>query len=428
MKSYLFIILIFCSTSHLLAQEVWGYLEFEIPNYNHHGAIEIINENQLHIVADNGYLYKTLNAGLDWTEFNSNVSEIFFDIKFFNTELGFAVGANGTLLKTQNGGDTWELINTGTSKDLLSIAFNSESSIWIVGANGVVLHSDDFGENWTLDSSLTNENLNSIKFKNINQGYIAGNNGVLLYTENGGQNWGVIAVDTTEDLFSISITDNYMYVLEGYTTNFDDYYYQSYRGLKTNDNENWSDFYFFNPQVGEYINNVFFLEDDIGFTIFSAALLCDCCFVSIEKTVDSGNFWTESFFEETTASNCNSNDGYADLTFLNPTFGYALLGNKILSTNEDVTIVVGTEDFTKDSSIEIFPNPSTENFFNIKFSNEVTDQLSLNILDVNGRLVQTETNLTELTRIIITGLETGIYFVTINEKGRIITSKKIIIQ
>lgn len=427
MKYLLVLSMFFFSISSINSQETWGYIGFEIPNGNHYGAIELVTENQMHIVADNGYFYKSTNGGEDWAEFDSQVTEYFFDLKFYDTLFGVAVGANGLILKTQNGGESWEQVSSGTSEDLISIAINSNNSIWIVGANGAVLHSEDQGITWDLDFSLTNEKLNSIQFKNENEGYIAGNNGVLFYTSNSGQNWDSLSPGTSDDLFAISLSSTYIFVLAG-EVYFDgyDYTYGAYHALRSNDNSNWEDLYL-NELGGSGVADMYFQDDNLGFTIDSAALLCDCCYVTIDKSIDSGANWTESFFEETTAATCNANIGYADIKFINQELGFALLGNKILTTNEDI-IVAGIDDFYKNSSFLLFPNPTTEDFFNIQFSDVNINNLSVNILDITGKVIYSNVDVSKLMKINTHNFESGIYFVTISRDNNIVKSKKLIIQ
>src|SRR5690606_9340240 len=241
----------------------------------------------------------------------------------------YAVGDNGKILKTSNAGQTWSALSSGTTEALVSVDVNAENSIWTVGDNGSVLHSTDGGNSWVLDSSLTTENLNEIKFKNENIGYIAGGNGSLFYTENGGTNWSQIAIPTTADLSSISITESNIQLLAGWAGG-DGYTFEGNQVYRTNDNENWEEYYIEDFLTGATAMQ--FLTDDIVYMITSNALMCDCCYVLIDKTIDGGTTWTESLNEETNAANCHANIGYADIGFATAEIGYALLGRFILKT------------------------------------------------------------------------------------------------
>ena len=405
------------------SQEVWNYLNFELPNYNYHGAIYPVNENEIHVVADDGYLYKSNNGGITWSEFDSQVREFFFDLRFFDANLGFAVGANGSALRSTNGGETWEIISPGTSEDLISVAFNSVNSIWMVGNNGIVLHSIDGGNNWTVNTSLTSEKLQSVSFKNESIGYISGNNGTLFYTDDGGSIWNPLSIPTTDDLFSISITPTSVFLLAGFANNFGDYFYEGNAVFNSQDNVNWAMEF---PDLLPYgFSDIYVQDDSLAFGISSWALLNGFCYVEIDKTLDLGANWTESFYEEIDASNCNSNDGYADIEFINEEIGYVLLGNKILTTQE---LIVGIKEFDRNISFIAYPNPVTNGFINVQLITPDIENVAIDILDMTGKAVFSKANLESLTKIEIQYLKSGIYFVTLSEENILIESKKIVIQ
>lgn len=419
---YIFLFFIaLCCTVNVYSQQDWGYLNFEIPSGNSHGAIYPINENIVHIAADYGYFYKTEDGGSNWVAYDSGVSEYFLDMVFQDSNTGFAVGTHGAILKTVDGGQNWSQQVSGTSEDLISIAIAASNNIWVVGNEGVVLHSTDGGLTWILNTAITSEKLNSIQFKDENVGYFAGNNGAFFHTSTGGAIWNPLSIGTSEDLFSISITENYTQVLAGFAEDGGSYYYMSNSIFKTIDNIQWTNYIL--EDILEGAADLYFQNDNLGFVMSSAALLCDCCYVKINKSFDVGDTWIESYFEETNADNCNANPGYADLKFADEDIGYALLGNKILTTNP---IVFGVLDYTR-PQITLYPNPVEGGHFNIEISNTKSDTISIEIFDINGKMIYSEKILKSKTKVSIPQAKAGLYFVQLTRNGDVIETQKLIL-
>jgi hypothetical protein len=67
-------------------------------------GLHFINGKTGWSAGENGSVYKTTNAGVNWNNCNTPVTSNLNDIFFINDQIGWAVGANGTILKTTNGG------------------------------------------------------------------------------------------------------------------------------------------------------------------------------------------------------------------------------------------------------------------------------------------------------------------------------------
>jgi len=166
-----------------------------------------------------------------------------------------------------------------------------------------------------------------------------------------------------------------------------------------------------------------FLTDDIGYMLTSNALLCDCCYVLIDKTIDGGTTWIESLNEETNAANCHANVGYADIEFTPGEIGYALLGRFILKTPYETASI---EDFNKSNSFTMYPNPTANGNFNLKFDVSNLEGVSIEIVDVNGRNLYSQTDLEKDNNISIPALSEGIYFVNLLNNGKMIAAQKLL--
>ncbi|MFZ4581338.1 MAG: carbohydrate-binding protein [Paludibacter sp.] len=75
---------------------------------------------------------------------------------------------------------------------------------------------------------------------------------------------------------------------------------------------------------------------------------------------------------------------------------------------------------TKASNIKIYPNPANMSFF-LQFNNDKLRQIAL--LDMQGRFIKEYSTQLSTTKIDIRGIESGIYFVRINDSNEVITKK-----
>lgn len=402
-------------------QENWDYLPIELPS-NRHGAIFAVNEDIVHAVSDGGIFYKTEDGGLRWTEFDGGIAESFFDLAFDSPDLGYAAGENGSILKSSDAGQTWTSLPSNTVNNLFSVGINSSSSVWIVGDNGTVLHSTDSGNSWEPIDISTSDRLNSIRFKNDQEGFIAGNSGKLYYTQNGGVTWSQLIIPTTLDLFSISLIGDYIYLLAGQVSAFSgENTYSGMDILKSNNNINWDSHELDILEHGPA--DIFFTQENIGYSINSAALLCDCCYVEIKKTVDGGETWEFSLNEETDAASCHANSGYADIEFASEQVGYILLGEGILKTPYDSTASI--RDIKSEQSFLIYPNRSSKGQFSVKINSFELDGLSMEIIDINGKILYQLDTLKQDNVLNVPTLSNGVYFVNLLKNGKIINSQKL---
>lgn len=395
--------------------------------YNHHGGIYAVSENLIYIMADEGRFYKSDNGGLSWDEYNSGINVDFYDLNFSDENMGLAIGASGTILKTDNGGQSWTEIPSGTTQDLYSIAGVSNNNTFIVGHAGTVLHSTDGGDSWNMVTGISTERLNYIDFKNSNIGYIAGDNGMLLYTEDAGSTWTPLDVGTTDHLYIVSVTENSVALLSGPGRDYS--YREGLQAITSIDNINWV----FNSLndiggVPAPISGFYFQNNNTGYAVHSADMLCECCRIEILKTTDEGSLWDSIYNEEFEQYGCNAHAGFSDISFFNEQKGYVLIGNKVLTITPDDVVtnyILSTEDVEKEPLFTLLPNPA-ENEINIQLKNLNPENLHLDILDSNGRTVFSENTINNNSMIDVSSLSSGLYFVSLKQNEKTIGLQKLI--
>lgn len=422
MKKYLLCVVLLLSLSSSFAQDGWFYLDAPIIG-NSYGAMYPTHEDVVHIVTDDGTMLKTLDGGATWTTFETDVQGYFFDLVFYDENLGIAVGSNGAMVRTTDGGQTWNNINPGTDNDLFSIAFTSPSEVWATGANGTLLHSTNAGSNWVIDNSLTGEDLYSIRYKDTNTGLIAGANGTLYSTINGGANWEAVDIDTNLDLFSVSVTNTYYRFLAGdvgLNHLFDR------EGIAMYQSSDWVDWETFSFNIGMGISSLHFVSDETGFYLWSEACLCDECQLQILKSVGEEPAWEISLEIQTNAANCiHSGLFYSDVKFITTEVGYALQGSTLFKTMDGGSYtVLDVNEFQKKPLITIYPNP-TEDILNIHIRDAQWNSIMV-IRDLSGKMLYTFSTEENTKTIDVSGLQTGVYFVQVINNNKVMESKKFI--
>lgn len=200
-----------------------------------------------------GQIYHTTDAGVNWGLQNSGFSITLYDIFFLNNQKGWAV-ANGYILSTSNGGDTWSSqsfsgiqfndiffvdnmngwavgfdgmygavfrttdggINWWQDAievvpgEIFDVHFVTPNEGWVVGVNGILMKSTDGGSYW-FDQVMgsVNGNLNAISMLDANRGWVCGEYGTILTTVDGGSNWTMQSSSVTSDLYDIQFLDQW---------------------------------------------------------------------------------------------------------------------------------------------------------------------------------------------------------------------------
>jgi len=118
MKLIIVLIFILINTNTVLAQnkvedrfyEGWEDIKIEKLNSPLHKMTGVKN----HLWSTdygNGFIYKSINNGINWTRVAELESEYFETIQFLNKKIGYVSGDYGYVYKTEDGGITWKEIS-----------------------------------------------------------------------------------------------------------------------------------------------------------------------------------------------------------------------------------------------------------------------------------------------------------------------------
>ncbi len=164
---------------------------------------------------------------------------------------------------------------------------------------------------------------------------------------------------------------------------------------------------YYSNKTPQIINQNGFVTDTIGWTQIQG------CYTAIggEQYITIGNF------------NSNTNTDTLFVGSVNPEPGSYKYAYYYI---DDITLIdqttVGVNEWSNGSSVSVYPNPAND-VLNIDIKNFNKENLSVNIIDVIGKEVLKSDYKNQID---ISFLEKGIYFVSIQQDRKIISTKKII--
>lgn len=236
--------------------------------------VHFINNNTGWVIDIAGIVYRTNNAGRNWTTVFSNLSEGGFrSVAFFDSTHGVlgSLDPSNTLYTTTNGGVNWTLNTniTGTQpQGICGISIVNDSLVFASGrydGPAVLLKSTDRGNSWTsLNFGNRASTLIDVYFLNKDTGFVCGGIGpvlsgrtVILRTTNSGNAWDSVYVSTSQDEWGWKF--NFINKTTGYCSVEDAV--PGYFLKTTNGGINWTRHnYGFNPAV----QGICFLNESTG--------------------------------------------------------------------------------------------------------------------------------------------------------------------
>ncbi len=375
---------------------------------------------------DSGIIVHTTNGGTLWQIQNTNTENYIYDLRFLNSNTGWAIADNyfgypdAVLLKTTNSGSNWiKLPFPDTTLLLFTICFQNEFTGWVAGYQGKILKTTDGGINWIIQQNDTSQfrynNINRIEFYNYQIGTACGGNtdlsGVLWSLTNSGSQWFAHGV-AGEPLYDITYLDsNRIFSVGG------DFELGLIVLKSTNSGSTWD----FNPV------SFFGPGKTIAFRTGTEAWIPMYFSIFFSISTDAGQNW----FEMSTPDSSSFND----IMFTDSLHGWAAgLNGAIYRYNSSLIGIINNRKSVSDG-FEIFPN--YPNPFNsstlISFRIFKRSTVKIIIYDVLGQKRQILTDgsfQSGMYRFNFdgTGLASGIYFCKININNSTTTKKMVLIK
>jgi photosystem II stability/assembly factor-like uncharacterized protein len=169
------------------------------------------------VAGDGGYVSRTTDGGLTWTQAALETKDAINDIYFRNKEDGYLLAGN-SIFQSEDGGQTWRETRRyfatdfgGAQPELYSVRFSGKKRGWVVGSisaddvviDSLVIYTDDAGKSWQRQRVPTKQELIHVDFADEKRGWIVGVGGTILHTEDGGETWAEQRSTTTATLYHV---------------------------------------------------------------------------------------------------------------------------------------------------------------------------------------------------------------------------------
>lgn len=173
--------------------------------------IVFTDANTGYIASTYGTLYKTINAGKDWTVTTPVAGLLFLNsLCFTDPNTGYMVG-KAAVLKTTDAGATWNKLTMGTGSNFNKIYFYDQNVGFALGDNGIIYKTTNAGSSWdSLKTGLdysSGSYLKSIYFINSTTGFACGYPGMIKTTD-GGNTWTKAGTYTNLSIINFSSATN----------------------------------------------------------------------------------------------------------------------------------------------------------------------------------------------------------------------------
>ncbi len=158
---------------------------------------------------EKGEYFQTANGGTSWISLSVKMHPLPLKGVFAqNSNSAYVSGLDGTVLKTTNGGITWQTLPAGIVQDLKTVGFYNNTSGYAAGTVGFTYKTTTAGASWNPDNTGSTADWNAIGFTNFQNGFLVGAGGNIRRQSASGGAWGPSPSGTTQALNAISKTSD----------------------------------------------------------------------------------------------------------------------------------------------------------------------------------------------------------------------------
>ncbi|MBN8571234.1 MAG: T9SS type A sorting domain-containing protein, partial [Ignavibacteria bacterium] len=268
-----------------------------------------VDSDKCFFISDNLKIYRSLNGGSNWQTYSASITQSSLtEIKFFDENTGYIIGDEGTFLKTTNSGEQWSILSIPTNNSLRSMFFINQQTGWVCGDEGTYFKTTDGCMTWQVPiRAFPGSDFKSIVFINSLTGFILSGNGKLFKSTDSGENW---MRQTIPPMFQY-MKMHFINETTGFITGYTGYDFV----LRTTDaGVTWSN------SISSIATNssMHFINENTGF---------GAGYYRLSKTTDAGLSWR--------MINYNQNRFFYAVQFVNSLTGYASGSNGMIykSTN-----------------------------------------------------------------------------------------------
>ena len=351
-------------------------------------SVYFVSADTGYVCSEGGNVYKTANGGTNWNSVGTGPG---YYLVFENAQKGF--GTDGEhILVTQNGGVHWDTCFSNPNVlGIQGISFPDKkhgyAAAWSQTLDNYVIKTSNGGISWdTVYTYANNFSLfMSVFFTDSLNGYVACDNGYILKTTNGGNSFTAMEVDNIispyfNSVFFVNATTGYLAGSSIYKT--------------TNSGLTWNAL----TCLGEPFYSIYFTDANHGYVGGGNGINS----LSLYQTNNGGSNWTQ---------------GASGVQTLNAIFfpdtmpGYAVGTNGTILKYTHASGI--TENPLSNVSVDLFPNPVSDNLSIEIASPSVISHSILTIYSVQSQLLLQKEMTKEKEEIDVKDLANGVYFLKI---------------
>ncbi|MBK9980901.1 MAG: T9SS type A sorting domain-containing protein [Saprospiraceae bacterium] len=167
--------------------------------------IAMIN-SQTGFMSARDFMYKTIDGGATWNKLHTDVQPSLTKMHVVSEDIIWSGLNNGFVFFTLNGGIDWEQINPNliNSNQVFDVYASDDGRAWIPGKYASMQYTSDNGQTWKDQTPGSKNSLFDVEFKN-NTGVAVGSDGLILFTTDGGAIWENIGYDPQSTYLSLSL-------------------------------------------------------------------------------------------------------------------------------------------------------------------------------------------------------------------------------
>lgn len=185
-----------------------------------------VDRNSIFVGLDNGYIYKSTDAGLSYTAIESATihSGAWNAIHFVDENVGWAGGASNIIAKTIDGGTSWSQVTGPTAEtgnNVLTLWVLDRNRVWVGYDSGKLYYTLDGGTSFT-ERAFTGSGVGEVRdisFLNDSLGLMVTDNasplGALHWSIDGGYTWTSLTTPTNAGLNRVYICDQWTVFIAG---------------------------------------------------------------------------------------------------------------------------------------------------------------------------------------------------------------------
>lgn len=169
-------------------------------------CIEAVDANNVYAAVNNGTVLRSTDGGNTYFSVAVSPNQL-LTLDFVSIDTGFAAGQGGVVYKTTNAGLNWTFLNASTLNNFWDICALSGSDLYLAAYYGTLRKSENTGGSFT-PAYAYNLNYEDIHMVNSMIGYACALDGYIVKTTDGGLTWKNQISGSTENLNEIFFVDS----------------------------------------------------------------------------------------------------------------------------------------------------------------------------------------------------------------------------